>query len=91
MKRNNADDLVYVPAAVRKAYPEFKFKAKMRRAELDPYVDALNDELTEVWNAENEAVYAPLRRKKLRVEARARRDKTRVRKFSHKQPHTSKS
>jgi hypothetical protein len=38
----------------------------------------------EVWTRENEAVYAPLRRKKLRIQAKARRDKTRVRKFSPK-------
>ena len=38
----------------------------------------------EVWSAEDEIIYAPLRQKKLRVEARKRRDKTRVRKFSHR-------
>jgi hypothetical protein len=35
----------------------------------------------EVWTVEDEAVYGPLRRKKLRIEARLRRDKTRLRRF----------
>jgi len=38
----------------------------------------------EIWTVEDEATYAPLRKKKLRIEAKARRDKTRVRRFSHK-------
>lgn len=38
----------------------------------------------DVWTVEDETVYAPLRKKKLRIEAKVRRDKTRVRKFSHK-------
>lgn len=36
----------------------------------------------EGWTAEDEATYRPLRRKLLRLEAKARRDKTRKRKFS---------
>lgn len=36
----------------------------------------------EVWTAEDEAVYRPLRRKKLRIEARIRRDRNRKRRFS---------
>lgn len=36
----------------------------------------------ETWTTEDEAVYRPLRRKLLRIQAKARRDKTRVRKFS---------
>ena len=39
----------------------------------------------EVWTAEDEAVYAPLRKKKLRIEARQRRDKTRVRRYTRRQ------
>lgn len=33
-----------------------------------------NNNDIEVWTVEDEAVYAPLRRKKLRIEARQRRD-----------------
>ena len=36
----------------------------------------------EVWTAEDEAIYRPLRRKKLRIEARIRRDRNRKRRFS---------
>lgn len=36
----------------------------------------------EVWTAEDEAVYRPLRCKKLRIEARIRRDRNRKRRFS---------
>ncbi len=36
----------------------------------------------EVWTVEDEAVYGPLRRKKLRIEARLRRDRARQRRFS---------
>lgn len=32
------------------------------------------DETDEVWTADDEAVYRPLRRKKLRIEARMRKD-----------------
>jgi|SRR5208282_4426382 len=39
---------------------------------------------SDVWSDEDDSVYAPLRKKKLRIEAKARRDKNRVRKFSHK-------
>lgn len=35
----------------------------------------------EVWTAEDEATYRPLRRKLLRLEAKARRDKSRVRRY----------
>jgi len=35
----------------------------------------------EVWTVEDEAVYSPLRRKKLRIEARLRRDKARQRRY----------
>jgi hypothetical protein len=35
----------------------------------------------EVWSTEDEAVYAPLRRKKLRIDAKVRRDKTRKRPY----------
>jgi len=35
-----------------------------------------------VWTAEDEATYRPLRRKLLRLEAKARRDKSRVRRYS---------
>jgi len=54
------------------------------------YADAGKGELViegideEIWTEQNEITYAPLRRKKLRIEAKVRRDKTRVRKFSHK-------
>ena len=36
----------------------------------------------ETWTTDDEAVYRPLRRKLLRIQAKARRDKTRKRKFS---------
>lgn len=36
----------------------------------------------EDWTFEDETVYAPLRKKKLRIEAKIRRDKTRRRKFT---------
>lgn len=36
----------------------------------------------ETWTTEDEAVYRPLRCKLLRIQAKQRRDKTRVRKFS---------
>jgi hypothetical protein len=36
----------------------------------------------EVWTVQDEAVYAPLRKKKLRIEARLRRDKTRKHPYS---------
>lgn len=35
----------------------------------------------EVWTDEDEATYRPLRRKLLRLEAKARRDKSRVRRY----------
>lgn len=41
-------------------------------------------ETIEEWTEQDEAVYAPLRRKKLRIDAKSRRDKSRVRRFSHK-------
>jgi len=38
----------------------------------------------EVWTEQNEKVYSELRRKHDRIYAKKRRDKTRVRSFSHK-------
>lgn len=36
----------------------------------------------DIWTVEDEATYQPLRRKLLRIQAKVRRDKKRVRKFS---------
>lgn len=36
---------------------------------------------TEEWTLEDQSVYAPLRRKRLRIDAKARRDKTRKHPF----------
>lgn len=38
--------------------------------------------MAEEWTEQDEAAYRPLRRKLLRIQAKQRRDKTRVRKFS---------
>lgn len=38
--------------------------------------------MAEVWTEQDEATYKPLRNKLLRIQAKARRDKTRVRKYS---------
>jgi hypothetical protein len=38
--------------------------------------------MSEEWTTQDEVTYRPLRRKLLRIQAKARRDKTRVRKFS---------
>lgn len=73
--KNNANDWVYVPAKVRRAYPDLKCKTKMRREELDPYVDALNAELVE---KEDEAEFRRLNAKRMK----AYRDRKRTRKYS---------
>jgi hypothetical protein len=38
--------------------------------------------MAEEWTEQDEAAYRPLRRKLLRIQAKQRRDKTRVRRFS---------
>ena len=46
--------------------------------------------MAEVWTEQDEATYRPLRNKLLRIQARARRDKTRKRRYSvHKKPATN--
>ena len=42
----------------------------------------LHKKMFEEWTEQDEAAYRPLRRKLLRIQAKQRRDKTRVRKFS---------
>lgn len=38
--------------------------------------------MSEEWTEQDQATYQPLRRKLLRIQAKARRDKTRKRKYS---------
>lgn len=45
--------------------------------------------MVEEWTTEDESVYQPLRRKLLRIQAKARRDKTRKRKYSPRLPSNS--
>jgi len=54
-------------------------------AEVGPIGQISKDALHEIWTAEDEAAYAPLRRKKLRIEAKTRRDKSRKRVFNPRQ------
>ena len=44
------------------------------------------DMMTDEWTPQDESEYAPLRRKRLRIEAKLRRDKNRKKEFRRRKP-----